>query len=209
MKKPIYIYGAGGLGREVLSWLPLLPEWEPLGFIDDTTSKGTVIKGLSVVGGIDVLDQIENPNLVLAIGSPGAKKGIALQLINRKVAFPTLIHPGVVCGDRQSMHIGKGSIIAAGSILTTDIHIGDHVLINLNCTVGHDSFIGDYSSLMCGINVAGEVHIGESVLIGSGANIRNRIHVGDGSTVGMGAAVIQNVESGTSVVGVPAKPMKS
>lgn len=209
MKKPIYIYGAGGLGREVLSWLPLLPEWEPVGFIDDTTSKGTVIKGLSVVGGIDALDQIENPNLILAIGSPAAKKVIALQLLNRKITFPTLIHPGVVCGDPHSMHIGKGSIIAAGSILTTDIHIGDHVLINLNCTVGHDSFIGHYSSLMCGINVAGEVHIGESVLIGSGANIRNRIHVGDGSTVGMGAAVIQKVESGTSVVGVPAKPMKA
>lgn len=209
MKKPIYIYGAGGLGREVLSWLPLLPDWEPVGFIDDTTSTGTVIKGLSVVGGIEVVEQIEDLNLVLAIGSPGAKKAIALQLLNRKINFPTLIHPSVVCGDCLSVQVGSGSVIAAGSILTTDIQIGDHVLINLNCTVGHDTYIGHYSSLMCGINVAGEVHIGDSVLIGSGANIRNRIHIGDGSTVGMGAAVIQNVQSGTVVVGVPAKPMKA
>lgn len=207
MKKSLYIYGAGGLGREVLSWLPLLADWEPAGFIDDTAIPGSYVKGLPVIGGKGVLGQMEMPNVVLAIGNPFTKKMIVQQLQNINITYPVLIHPSVIFGDQQTIMIGDGCVLAAGSILTTDIRMGTHVLINLNCTIGHDTSIGDFSSFMCGINIAGEVHIGESVLVGSGANIRNRIHVGHGSVVGMGAAVIRDVAPETVVVGVPAKTM--
>lgn len=209
MKKDLYIYGAGGLGREILSLVYALNEWTPVGFIDDVVAKGTLVGGIPIAGGKDFLLSFRGEiNLILAVGDPIMKCEIQKSIKEKSIVYPTLIHPSAILQDRKSIHVGEGSIIAAGCILTTDIQIGNHVLINLNTTVGHDVHIGNFSSVMPGVNVAGEVIIGQSVLIGSGANIMNRMVVSDRSKVGMGAVVTRPVEPGTTVVGVPAKRVK-
>jgi serine acetyltransferase len=60
---------------------------------------------------------------------------------------------------------------------------------------------------MPGVNIAGEVAVGNEVLIGSGASVINRVVIGDRATVGMGAVVLKDVAAGTTVIGVPARPM--
>jgi sugar O-acyltransferase (sialic acid O-acetyltransferase NeuD family) len=206
MREPLLIYGAGGLGREVLSLVRSLDQYEVIGFLDDNIPKGTLINRVKVVGGRDTLYSLDSPvNLVLAFGDPVRKSLLAAKINSSNVHYPVIRHPSVILQDESTITIGAGSIICAGCILTTDIQIGNHVLINLNCTVGHDSRIGDFSSVMPGVNVAGEVEIGKSVLVGSGVNIMNRIHIGDGSKVGMGAVVIHDVDPGITVVGVPAR----
>ena len=200
------IYGSGGLGREILAMVNALPEWHPIGFIDDNVPAGTVIKDLEVLGDISVLDSMASiPNIVLAVGSPLVKKRLEEQLLKYSVQFPRLIHPSVILQDVASIDIGAGSVITAGCILTTDICIGKHVLVNLNSTIGHDCTIEDYTSIMCGVNIAGEVNIGRSVFIGSGANILNRASLGESCTVGMGAVVQKDVLQNTTVAGVTAK----
>ena len=210
MKSKIAIYGAGGLGREVLSMLKALPEWEVIGFYDDGRRIGDKIGTVRVLGSIDVLLQIkENSNVVIAIGNPGIKNKLVQQLsANPFISFPILIHPQALIQDQISVKLGEGSIITAGVILTTNIQIGKHVLLNLNCTVGHDVHVGDCSSIMPGSNIAGEVSIGSEVLIGSGANILNGIQIGDRSRVGAGAVVTKNVKENDTVAGVPAKLLK-
>jgi sugar O-acyltransferase (sialic acid O-acetyltransferase NeuD family) len=206
MKKPLIIYGAGGLGREVLTLLRTLPEWEPIGFIDDKLPSDTYIKGLKVLGDISALNSYKHPlYIVLAMGDSFVKMKVAEQLKNYSVEFPILIHPSVILQDSDTITLGEGSILCAGVVLTTDIMIGTHVLVNLNSTVGHDCRIGDHTSIMCGVNIAGEVHVGQSVLIGSGANILNKVSIGDNSQIGMGSVVLKDVPSSKTVAGVPAK----
>lgn len=206
MKEPILIYGAGGLGKEVLSLIRTLDQFEPAGFIDDGVRKGTVVKGIKVLGGVDFLNSYSPPvNLVLAVGDPSTKGMLVKMIDPSRVYYPVLIHPSVIVQDEGSMSIAGGSIIAAGCILTTDISIGAHVLINLSTTVGHDTSIGDFSSIMPGTNVAGSVQIETGVLIGSGSNIMNGIRVGAFSRIGMGSVVIRDVAPETTVAGVPAK----
>ncbi len=211
MKKKIAIYGAGGLGREVLSMVRALPEWEVVGFYDDGKLKGEEIGGVAVLGAITELIQVrEETQMVLAIGSPKIKKQLVEKLVsNSFIHFPTLIHPRALIQDTTSVKIGRGSIITAGVILTTGIDIGSHVLVNLNCTVGHGVHIGDYSCIMPGATVAGDVKIGEAVLIGSGANVLNGIQIGNQSRVGAGAVVTKDVPQNVTVVGVPAHRLKS
>jgi sugar O-acyltransferase (sialic acid O-acetyltransferase NeuD family) len=206
MKKEIIIYGAGGFGREVLAMINAFPAWHPIGFVDDNVPAGTLIKGLKVLGGMSLLQEmISTVNVVLAIGSPLVKQRLEEQLSKCPVQFPTLIHPSVIMQDSASITIGAGSIITAGCILTTDIYIGKHVLINLNTTIGHDCTIEDYSSIMCGVNIAGEVNIGRSAFVGSGANILNQVSLREACTVGMGAVVLKDVLQHTTVAGIPAK----
>lgn len=203
------IYGAGGLGREVLSMLKTSPQWEPLGFIDDTLAPGTVVAGLNVAGGKEVLVSArETLNVVMAVGDPRVRAALAGEISNKNVVFPSIIHPSAILQDPDTIRIGKGTIISAGCVLTTNIRIGDHTLVNLNVTVGHDVEIGNYSSVMPGVNIAGEVVVGASVLLGSGSNIMNRVRIGDGSRVGMGSVVIRDVAPGVTVAGVPAKPLR-
>lgn len=206
MKEPLLIYGAGGLGREILSLVRALDHFEPVGFLDDGIRKNTIVKGLKVLGGLDVLNTFSTPvNVILGLGDPASKSILVKMIDPSRVYFPTLIHPSVILQDEASIKIGAGSIIGAGCALTTDIKIGNHVLVNLNTTVGHDVEIGNYASVMPGVNVAGGVKIGAGVLVGSGANIINNVRLGNFSKVGMGAVVIHDVEPESTVVGVPAR----
>jgi sugar O-acyltransferase (sialic acid O-acetyltransferase NeuD family) len=206
MKEPILIYGAGGLGKEVLSLIRSTNDFEPAGFIDDGIRKGTVIKGLRVMGGLDHLNSISSPvNLVLAVGDPSTKSMLVKMIDPSRVYFPVLIHPSAIVQDQGAVSIAGGSVIAAGCILTTDIRIGSHVLININTTVGHDVSIEDFASIMPGVNISGEVTIAEGAMVGSGTNIMNGIQIGAFSKVGMGSVVIHDVGPETTVAGVPAK----
>jgi sugar O-acyltransferase (sialic acid O-acetyltransferase NeuD family) len=208
MKEKILIYGAGGLGREVLSLLRATETFEVIGFLDDNLRRGTDIKGLKVLGGEEVLRGFDGKvSVVLAFGDPIMKAMRAKRLDSAYLQYPAIVHPSAILQDPGSIRLGSGCVIGAGCILTTDIQIGEHTLVNINCTVGHDSRIGRCSSIMPGVNVAGEVVIGNEVLVGSGAALINRVIVGDRATVGMGAVVLQDVAAGVVVVGVPAKPL--
>jgi sugar O-acyltransferase (sialic acid O-acetyltransferase NeuD family) len=209
-KKELFIYGAGGLGREILSLINATADWMAAGFIDDNVPRGSEVNGLRVFGGSDFLLTLKVPTyLVLAIGDPQLKCEILKKIKNPVIRYATIVHPAAILQDKNSIELGEGTIVTAGCTLTTGIRVGKHVLINLNTTIGHDVHIGNFSSIMPGVNIAGEVIIGEAVLIGSGANILNRMVVSDRAKVGMGAVVIHPVQPGTTVVGVPAKRVRS
>ncbi|UII24852.1 acetyltransferase [Fulvivirga maritima] len=202
--KKIAIYGAGGLGREVLTIINAINSekatWDFIGFFDDSAP--------NVLGGINELNSWREPlSLIIAIGNPSVKKGLETHIENDFIDYATLIHPRAILAD-DNIEVGKGSVVGAGAILTTNIEIGDHVLLNLNVTIGHDCQIGSFCSIMPGANISGQVTLDEAVLVGSGANILNGIMVGRKAKVGSGATVTKNVPSKITVVGVPAKPIQ-
>jgi sugar O-acyltransferase (sialic acid O-acetyltransferase NeuD family) len=206
IKRPVIIFGAGGLGREVKTIVDVLPDFYLHGFCDDSVAAGQKINGVPVCGNAEYLLSLRDAAVVIAIGNPIAKNLVAEKLsASKHIEFITIVHPRAVLSDVSNINIGEGSIIAAGCILTTSINIGKHVLLNLNATVGHDVEIGDCTSVMPGVNIAGEVTIGRQVLIGSGANILNKIHIGDRAVIGSGAVVRTKISIGATAVGVPAK----
>jgi sugar O-acyltransferase (sialic acid O-acetyltransferase NeuD family) len=206
----LIIFGAGGLGREVLAMVKSIPDWNVIGFFDDNVRPGSLVNGVEVLGDRHALLQWPRScQLVLAIGAPDLKKQVATFLLSSsKLSYPTLIHPDARILEPTRVSIGKGTILAAGSIITTDVRIGQHVLVNLNATIGHDSVIGNYSSIMPGANLAGSVEVGESVLIGSGANVLSEVKIGNGSVIGAGAVVNHPIGDNVTAVGVPARAIK-
>ena len=147
-------------------------------------------------------------SVAVAIGSPAIKRKIVSKIYNPIVSFPTLIHPSVKVGDDNYVQIGKGCIICAENIITTNIVIGDFVILNLACTTGHDTILGDYSAFMPSVNISGEVNVGKEVYVGTGAKIINQINIGEQTIVGAGAVVAKDLPARCTAVGVPARPIK-
>ena len=209
--KNIVIIGAGGVGRETSLIIQqineLEPTWNLIGFIDDNKDNwGKVINGYSVIGGIDSLEFLTPDTYVLiAIANYEVKKKI-VNKINNKLKFATIIHPKVWVHDY--MTIGEGTIIYEGAILTSNIEIGNHVIIIPKCGVGHDSIIKDYVSLLWNVNVSGNDIIEEGVMMGSGSTVIQGKKIGKGSNIGAGAVVIEDVDSFSTAIGVPAKVIK-
>lgn len=214
MLKKIAVFGAGGFGREVKMLIEQInattPTYVFAGFFDDGMTPGVEVNGGAIIGGIAAINAFsEELGIVLAIGSPEAKKKILASIHNPLVSYPKLIHPNVLIGDNCGNVIGEGTVITAGNIITVNTVIGSHVILNLACTVGHDTRISDFSSFMPGVNISGEVEIGEGVYVGTGAKIINQVTIGEYATIGAGAVVAKSIPGNCVAVGVPARPIKS
>lgn len=207
----IAIASSGGFAREVLTLINAIndksPRFEVVGFIDEDKTK--VIHGFPVIGSDEEIDGFQEPlSVVIAVGEPRLKRRIRLKYSNPLISFPTLVHPSAIIEDPDSIQMGQGCIICAGSILTTDIVIQDFVTLNLHCTVGHDAVLGEFSAFMPAVIISGEVNVGKGVYVGTGATIINQIGIGDNTIVGAGAVVTKSLPANCTAVGVPAKPIK-
>ena len=208
MTRRCIIVGAGGLGREVAG-LARAAGVEVVGFLDDADPDdlaarpgtldapllGTIASGAT--RGLPVL---------LGVGMPAVRTAVdaALRAAGRLTA-PAVVHPTAVVGPH--VRLGEGTVVAAGSILTTDVEVARQVLVNLACTIGHDVTIGPLTAVMPGVNLSGGARIGARVLVGTGATVLEGVTVGDDARIGAGAVVVRDVAPGTTVVGVPARPL--
>ena len=136
----------------------------------------------------------------------------------------------VVSSHISNSFIGKNSIIGSNSRIRNDSEIEDNCVIGngaeiknskigINSKVSHFSYIGD-SKLGKNVNIgAGTVtcnydgklkhstFIGDDVFIGSGTMLIAPVKIFSNSRTGAGSVVKNNVKSGETVVGSPAKPI--
>ena len=210
--QPLVIFGAGGLGREVLVLLAQLNDaganWEVRGFYDDQPPAAPTVAGLPYLGTAHDLNQTEEPLAVaVAVGSSASRAAVVARLTSPQLTFPALVHPGVRLAPTQRIALGAGCLIQQGCILTCDITLGRFVFLNLGCTIGHDAVLEDFCSLMPHANVSGAAHLGAGVYLGTNATVIQAVRVGAGTTVGAGAVVVRELPAGITAVGVPARPV--
>lgn len=208
MTKRLYIIGAGGFGREVLSWLQQMPEWGRdwsfSGFIEDNR---TELEGLSftpgIVGRIQDWQVTPGDAFVCAIGDPKTRLRITDEFSAQGAEFPIIKHPTATLG--LGCKIGVGCILCPGTVITTNVTLGDFVIINANSTVGHDAQIGRGTTLSGHVDITGYAQLGEGVFAGSHASVLPKAKVGAYAKIGAGSVVLRSVVAGATVMGVPAK----
>jgi serine O-acetyltransferase len=117
------------------------------------------------------------------------------RLVNHLARFLTAIdiHPGAKIGQRFFLDHGF-------SVIGETAEIGDDVTIYQSVTLGGTNPT---------TGVGGKRHptLEDGVVIGSGAQVLGPITVGAGGKVGANSVVTKDVAAGSTVVGIPAKPV--
>lgn len=211
------IFGAGGFAREV-GWLMQDLARHDHGcsridaFVadDDALNIGQSIHGVKVMAESDFFARHRRTslNVYIAVGSPLLKQRLQEKCLATldAVEFPAIVHPSVLFDSRLgAMRIGSGTIVCAGTILTTDVKLGDFVHLNLNCTIGHDAVIGDFTTLSPGVHVSGGVNLGRCCFVGTGAVLLENVYAPDATAIGAGATVVRSLTEAGTYVGTPAK----
>lgn len=210
VEQELVVVGGGGHGRETIEML-LAADRPFLGVVDDDLPHPDRLAALGAahLGGLDQLAVLDGAGRrcghVVAIGDPVARRRVAERCAPDSDPADAVVHPTATIG--HEVQLGPGTIVSAAAVLTTNVRIGRHVQINVGTVVSHDSVVDDYATLSPGVLVNGDVHIGEGAFLGTGAIIVRGNVVGAGARVGAGAVVVSDVAPGTTVVGVPARPV--
>lgn len=119
---------------------------------------------------------------------------LALWLAMRtRIRYGADIHPAAQIGRRFTIDHGIGVVIGGTAI------IGDDCLIYQGATLGMTGKHG------------GKRHptLGSGVMVGAGSILLGAINVGDGVRVGAGSVVVDDVPANTTVVGNPARVVRT
>jgi sugar O-acyltransferase (sialic acid O-acetyltransferase NeuD family) len=215
--KQFAIYGASGFGREVL---PVVRDqlqqaesepWE-LVFVDDNPP-AKQLNGHRVLTYADWLGEPADFRLItLAIANSAVREKLAARCVADGINFLNAKAANAVVMDE--VEIGPGAVLCPFVTLTSNIRIGRQFHANIYSYVAHDCLIGDFVTFAPGVHCNGNVVIEDHAYIGTGAILRQGkprepLVIGRGSIVGMGAIVTRSVGAGTTVVGNPARVMKS
>jgi acetyltransferase-like isoleucine patch superfamily enzyme len=145
---------------------------------------------------------------------------------NAVIYYDTEIGPETLVGDgasiRELSRVGSRCVVGRGVTLDRDCHLGDGTRVmdkahlTGNMRIGKDVFIStgvvSTNDSTFGRVVGGEEKvkgptIEDEASIGAGASLLPGVVIGRGAIVGSGAVVTKDVEPGTLVMGIPARPV--
>jgi len=201
MHTKLKIIGCGGHLRVVIDALSLCEHAYEISLCDSNKELlNTVVCSFLVDSDIDSLSEFIG-YVHVTIGNNKIRERI-FNLFHHKAIPLSIIHPKAVIS--KAANIGLGTFVAAQAILAPDSAVGQGCIINHCAVVDHEVKIGDFTHVAPNSTLGGRVSIGSGVLVGAGSVVLPGINIGDNVIIAAGAVVINDIESNTTVKGVPA-----
>ncbi len=193
----IIIYGAGGHGKALYDLLRVLGTYRVVGFVDDGQPAGSEIMGLPVLGGAQILPELQAQGVRLAVNAVGGIGNVQVRvrvfrvLAEAGFACPALVHPTAFI--EPGARLEAGVQVMPHAYVGSEAHVGYGSLVNTGAIVSHDCRLGAYVNLSPGATLAGNVTVGEGALIGMRATVNLGVTIGAGARIGNGATVKSDV----------------
>lgn len=209
--RPLLLVGGGGLAREVLAAIRLLPEkWKPIGALDDDPSRhGADLDGVPVLGDTEMVRELTDAAVVVCVANarrPEGRLDVVRRLNLPEERWATVIHPRASVPDGSVL--GPGTVLLADAVVTTPLRIGAHVVAMPHVLITHDDEIADGVTFAGRASLGGAVNVGECAYLGQGCSVREMLSIGAGAVVGMGSVVLEDIPAGEVWAGVPARRIR-
>lgn len=206
----LYIYGAGGTGREMVDIARRCQQqqarYQSVRFVDDVREE-RVHYDTAVCRFDEMLAVGEAFEVVIAQGEPAHRRALYDRLRAHDVALATLVDPTAMVS--LSARLEPGCVLWPGVVVSSNTVLAANTMVQFNTVVGHDIRIGAHTVVSSSAVIGGNVDIGEGAFIGMGAAIKERLTVGAGSIIGMSSAVFRSIEDGMIAVGNPARVVQA
>jgi sugar O-acyltransferase (sialic acid O-acetyltransferase NeuD family) len=208
--RSIVLLGGGGHCRSVIDVLCMDPTWAIEGILERAGGGHEAVEGVPVIGGDDRIGELASAGtlFLVTLGAVAASP-VRARLFERMHQAggqgATVVSP--LARVAQSAVLGEGTWVGHFALVNSGTRCGRNVVINSSAVVEHDCIIGDHVHVSVRAVLNGGCTVGEGSFVGSGAIVKQGVRIGRHCTIGAGAVVIHDVPDGTTVVGVPAKPI--
>lgn len=204
-QRNLLIVGAGGFGREVLSYIEDdNPLFRVKGFLDSRTDAlSATPRNVPILGDPQTYVPCTDDVFIVALGDPQARFKFTAELRRREVDFATVAHPRANVS--KHARIGLGCMIGPGVGISVDTQIGEFTCVQEYTVIGHDAQIGSWCQINSHCTIAGGARIGNYVTIHPNCVVTSRAVIGDGVTVAPGSVVMGRIPPGITVLGNPAR----
>ena len=207
------IVGAKGFAKEVLEILHQLNELEELVFYDDVNNDvpdklfGQFLVIRTMQEASNYFKTVDN-RFTIGIGNPVLRKKLCDKFIALGGEFSSTISPKAVIG-HYGNHIGVGTNILTGAILSNSLIIGKGCIIYYNSIITHDCKIGDFVEISPNVALLGRCEIGSFSQIGANATVLPDVKIGNNVIIGAGSVITKDIPDNCLAVGVPSKIIKN
>ncbi len=193
---------------------------EYIGIVENPRAGGTRYTIAAIVGSGELLADLASrvqvsllPGIgdlpegthVAISGDHPLHREVVAAMADRSLVAATLIHADTTIGPWVT--IGEGSVLSPGVRVTGNVRIGRHCQLHTGAIVSHDGVLHDFVTLSPSVTLCGGVTVGTRSTVFAGATVMPGVTIGSDAIVGAGALVNRDVEDGSTVVGVPARPL--
>ena len=204
----LIIVGGGELARVIIEAARADGNWDIVGFVDPQPCEETVKRlGVPRLGGDEALESLTDEKLILGVGTIKVSpiRELVVAKINAPARWATIIHPFTSIS--PTAQIASGVVVLPGVVVCTGAIISEHVILNLGAKIDHDLRIGKFVHVAPQAALGGGSRVDDNSYIGMGAIIRDHVTVSGDTLVGMGAVVSKQFPAGSTLIGIPARPM--
>lgn len=204
-RTPLYVFGAGGHGKEVVASASKGPSYDVVGVLDgDPARSGGFWQGQPVLGGLEVLRDLDRrAHVALAIGDNRARTAVGRAAQALSLTLATVVHPAARVS--RGARVGPGTYIAAFALFQPDSEVGFGCIVGAGAVVSHDCRVGDWAHISPQAVLGGAAIVGEGVHIGMAAAVLPGLTIGAWSRVGAGGVATRSLPGDVTAVSVPAQ----
>jgi sugar O-acyltransferase (sialic acid O-acetyltransferase NeuD family) len=208
----LYIYCAGGFGKEIMDVArrrnEVSHQWGDVHFIDDVIVEKERY-GARVLKFDEMIQAglINDAAIVIANGEPKARNILCQKVQEAGGRLDQLVDSSSII--TKSARLEAGVVITPLCSVSSDAYLEMNSCVNTMSIIGHDVHIGKNTVISSMVNIGGGCVVGHDSYIGMGALIKEGVKIGSHAIVGMGSVVYQDIPDGVIALGNPARVMRN